>query len=156
MTNLKYFELGIFRQFCDLINNYPRQTCSLPLSLVMGIVNDRFNGLVPAAHPVSHRPFRATAEQIQAGISGNFPVFEIPLMSQPFLWCCLMGIADGNPDDDEPVQCVLQLHAVNSLLCNSVDITAQSTDKMQDYLFSFGLSISPVFNVLTLHPSAIE
>lgn len=100
-------DLGIIRQFCDLSNTVLAKTSQLPLSRTMSIVNLRFSTLPPSCRLSSHRPFRMSQHESQAGITG-----KIRRLSLPFIWVCLMGIPAGPPDEDRLLQCALQLDFV--------------------------------------------
>lgn len=54
---------------------------NLPLSLLMTIINDRFNGLPTSFRVAYHRPFRSNKDESQAVISGR-----MRRESVPFLW----------------------------------------------------------------------
>lgn len=65
----------------------------------------------------------------------------------PFLWCILMGLSDQQPDDDDVVQCALQLHRINSILWHPIQIGKEDIDKFKSVCFDFGKSFSTVCQV---------
>lgn len=109
---LHVVNMGITRQFCDLMHGVLQEASSLPLSRIMSIANERFLSLPRSAHLSSHLPFQTTQQGSQAGISG-----KIRRESVPFLWVCLMGLSNCEPDSDRLMQCALQLDYIISMLC---------------------------------------
>lgn len=68
LEKLHVINLGVIRQFCDLAQVVLRLDSSLPLSKVMGAMNDRYSSLPRLDRLLSHRPFKSTADEAQAGI----------------------------------------------------------------------------------------
>lgn len=139
---LHVIDLGITRQFCDLVNTVIQKHSNLPLSRLMAVLNDRYMSLPAQARLSTHRPFRSTQDDSQAGLSA-----KIRRQSAPFIWCVLMGVSSLSPDDDELLQCAFLLSTVNNFLCNPIELTEEDIDKWQSYLFDFGSQFASVFKV---------
>lgn len=73
-----------------------------------------------SSHLPSHRPFRTTAEESQAGISGS-----IRTKNAPFLWFFLMGIRDFQPDSDSLLKCPVKLSALNWFVFEAIHLTVE-------------------------------
>lgn len=139
---LHVLDLGLTRQFCDLAHEVIRSSNNLPLTRLMTIVNNRFSDLPPSARLASHRPFRTSKQETQAGLSG-----KIRRDSVPFLWLCLLGVSTNYPDDDKLVQCALQLNAVNAFLCSGAALSNAQLIHWQEFLFTFCKTMVSLFKV---------
>lgn len=83
----------------------------------MSILNERYCGLPASAHLSSHRPFRYSQDDSQAGIS-----VKIRRHFASFLWCYIMGVSDYEPDYDLLLKRVLKLNSVSSFLSETMDV----------------------------------
>lgn len=131
---LHVMDLGIIRQFCDMTKSFLQRASSLPLSRLMSIAKDRYFSLPYSAGLFLHRPFRSTQQDSQAGISGN-----IRRESVPFLWVCIMGLADFIPDPDPLLQCALRLDVVNDVLCTPSAWILSEINAWQRYVLEFSI-----------------
>lgn len=116
---LHLVDLGVTRQYCDLVNTVIREHTTRFVSRSMVILNDRIFPLPSSAWIPSRASFRTSAQDTQAGISGN-----IRHQCAPFLWCCVMGVSFHTPDADPLLQTALQLDSVNIFICNCAHLTA--------------------------------
>lgn len=139
---LQVMDLGLIRQFCDLTSTVIRNHNFLPLTKLMTVLNDRYSSLPPSARLPSHRPFRTSADDTQAGISG-----KIHRQTAPVLWCCIMWVTDHLPDSNPLLRCALKLYAVNKLLFNTASLDEDTISHWKGVLFEFGRSLAQTFNV---------
>lgn len=139
---LHVLDLGIMQKFFDLTNTLLHRASTLHLSRMMAISNARYSCLPQSALLSSHPPFLSNQQDSQAGISG-----KIRRQSVAFLWVCVMGLADINPEDDILLQCALRLDFVNDILCTNNRFTKHKIDKKQRYFFDFGVQMYTVFKV---------
>lgn len=77
---LNVLDLSIARQLCDLSNTVLNMTCTMALSHVMAIENLRFSKLPPSARLTSHKPFRHTQQESQAGINWRICRLSVPVL----------------------------------------------------------------------------
>lgn len=122
------FDLGIIKQFCDLINVVIRRTFQLLLSHIIAIMNDKLYSRPPSAHLPIHRRFRYAVNEIQAGISEMFR-----RLSALFELLCMIRVADCSRNEDGLLHCLLSLDNANNFLCNSGDWTEGSSDHWKTY-----------------------
>lgn len=115
---LHVFDIGIIRQYCDLVNTDIKDHTTCSLTRTMGILNDRYLSLPPFALLPAHVPFHTSLKDNQTAISG-----KIRRHTVPFLWHCVMGVTRHTPDTDPLIQTALQLDKVNNFLCNSAQLT---------------------------------
>lgn len=87
--------LGIIRQFCEFTHSFICNSCFLPLPRVIASINDLYSDFHSLALVSTNGPFRTTLDEIKVVIS-----FKIRGQSAPFLWVCIMGIADSEHDSD--------------------------------------------------------
>lgn len=145
---LHVFDLGLIRNFTDMICLIiQKHNNQLPLTRLIAILNDRYVDLPPSARLPGLRPFRLNSDDVQAGMSG-----KVRRLSAPFLWVCVMGVSDKDPDEDDVLQCALQLDRVNQFLCGTNEInvrhlTLQDINDWQDFLFQFGRQMSTTFDM---------
>lgn len=125
-----------------MTKSFLQRASSLPLSRLMSIAKDRYFSLPYSAGLFLHRPFRSTQQDSQAGISGN-----IRRESVPFLWVCIMGLADFIPDPDPLLQCALRLDVVNDVLCTPSAWILSEINAWQRYVLEFSIWMAEVFNV---------
>lgn len=92
----------------------------------MGIENERFVTLPYSARLFSNKQFRSTDQDIQAGISG-----KISCESVPFLWVCLMGLSDSQPNEAPLLQLELRMHVINYMLYENVARTLYDIRRLQ-------------------------
>lgn len=58
----------VTRQFCDIAISVIRESLTVPLSRSMEIETDHYAGMPPPADVSSHKPFRTSPNDSQAGI----------------------------------------------------------------------------------------
>lgn len=147
LDKLHVFDIGIIRNFTDwvclVIQKHNNQ---LPLTRLISILNDRYTDIPPSARLPHLRPFRLKIDDVQAGMSG-----KIRRLSAPFLWVCVMGVSDKNPDEDDLLQCALNLDKVNQFLCSANNIsvrhlTIAKINEWQEFIFDFGRQMSMTFD----------
>lgn len=92
---LHVFDLGIIRNFTDWTFLVIQQHNQLPLTLLVSILNERYAVIPPSARLPYLLPFRLKSDDLHAGMSG-----KIRRLSAPFLWLCVLGVSDKDPDED--------------------------------------------------------
>lgn len=105
---LQVIHVGNTRQFCGLKHSLVRQACTLPLTRIMNLVNDIYDGLLLSAILPAYCPFQSNAEDNQAGIFVNTRCQTVP-----FIWLFVMFMCDEISDYDVLLQCAFQPEVVN-------------------------------------------
>lgn len=134
--------LGIIRLCCDMTKDYLKRKSNVPLTKLITLVNERLDGIPPGAQLPSRRPFLASKDCAQAGVSA-----KMRRQTAPFLWCCLMGVTDTAPNEDLLLQCGLVLDVANNFLCNNKYYTDPSLQRWQRYLFESGHMMATRFEI---------
>ena len=144
---LHVLDIGIIREIHDHMYTISTRQ-HLPCARFIGLLNDRYMDLASRNGLRRVRIFRENATTKQAGMTGL-----IRRQSLPFLWLCVIGLTDPDPDNDMVLQCLLKLNRVYYEICGwSVPLTTEQWSEehlvsIQERCFSIGVQISSIFQL---------
>lgn len=139
---LHVMDLGVTRLICDVCNTLLQWASRSPLTRLIATGNNSYTSMPASARLSNHFPFKTLTNDSQAGMCG-----KIRRLSVPFLWVCLMGLANVPPDNDDIVQLALHLDVVNNFLCGQKQMTDDYIKNLQDFRFAFGCKFTSVIAV---------
>lgn len=139
---LHVLDLGLIRQFCNLTNTLIHTNYILSLARLMATMNDRYIALPAQSHLSRHTSYCTSTNYSQAGLSGKYRS-----LSEPFLWCTLIGVSDVDPDSDPLLQCPFKLYCVSTFLSDPICLNDSSLAEWYEFMFQFAKEFSELFSV---------
>ena len=138
---------GIIRDVQEHIHKFA-YVHDLPAYRYVGNLNVRYMDIAKLFGLRRMRLFHPGGNAQQAGMTGL-----VRRQSLPFMWVCLMGVCDDEPDEDPVLQCVLRLDGIYREICgwtrpDAVPLWSDEhlTD-LQKRCFSVGKEIATLFDI---------